>query len=207
MAPPVVGVFPSHPACRVSRHAASRHPDPGQGAFQSNPMQLRRPNPTPRRKSCSRRRKRPRRAKPTRRAERAAMSLRRTPIHENGHGRGWRIFRATQVRRRKPSGRAKRRKPAPNGGGRLAARGTAGSRDPRRTESGRVGRPGGGGRRRDFRERSRRDARSLREDDPPARVHCDTPPGLKSCGFWTNSSSEEFSVQGPIRAYHGDRSP
>ncbi len=68
----------------------------------------------------------------------------------------------TQVRRRKPSGCAKRRKPAPNGGGRLAARETAGSGDSCRTESGRVGRPGGGGRRRDFREWSRRDARRLR---------------------------------------------
>jgi hypothetical protein len=145
----------------------------------------------------------------TRRAERAAMLLRGTPIQERetfratpcncadrtqrrggnpvrdgGNGRAERsqrdapsespccfaaprcrnreTFRATQVHRRKPSGRAKRRKPASNEGGRLAARGTAGSGDPRRTESGRVGRPGGGGRRRDFRERSRRDARSLR---------------------------------------------
>jgi hypothetical protein len=58
MALPVVCDHQCHPARRASRHAASRHPDPGKGDFQSNPM--------PRRKSCPRRRKQPRRPNSTR---------------------------------------------------------------------------------------------------------------------------------------------
>ena len=128
----------------------------------------------------------------TRRAERtqcncADRTQRRggSPVSDGGNGRA----------ERSQAGAPNERNPCRTGDGRLAALGTAGSGDPRRTERGRVGRPGGRRSPAGFSRMVEARRSEFPGDDPPARVTCHHPAKVKrilDCRIWSGGRHESW---------------